>query len=107
MNRDCKTCKKGKDQVWNVCGYLPIEKRRKKLIDFPALKDASITIDACPVFFFNTYRYLYDWYNITLASGKDISLLNLGKRIVFREFGSYLNIRREYMLERERAKNGN
>jgi len=100
MKRECDLCKRNKEQSWNSCGYIDKSKRRNKPIDFPALKSANLTVDKCPVYYFNTYRYLYDWYNITVASRTDISNLTMAKRIIFREFGNYINIRREYVLKK-------
>lgn len=107
MNRDCLTCKKNNEQWENSCGYLKPSKRRKTTIDFPALASASITINKCPVWFYNKYNYLYDWYNNIKASKKDITRLKMGERIVYREFTNYINLRQEYYTKLARSNNGN
>lgn len=107
MDRNCNLCKSSGDQVFNSCGYIKAKRRRKKVIDFPALKSPAIHVNKCPVYYYNTFSYLYDWYNITLDSKVNISSLTLPKRIIFREFGNYLHIRKEFILERERKKKEN
>jgi len=103
--RSYSTCKRNKDQSYNSCGYISRDKRRNFPIDFPALKSHQITVLKCPVWFYNSYVYLYDWYNLIKQSNKDITLLSMSKRIVFREFSNYLNLRQEYMLKKQRERN--
>ena len=106
MPRTCAMCKAENAQWENSCGYLPKDQRREDKIDFPALKSPNITVDKCPVYYFNKYRYLYDWYNKIELSRPDISNFSLSKRVVYTEMLNYFNIRREYFIEKERSKNG-
>ena len=107
MDRNCLSCKRSGAQAWNVCGYIPTSERRKKLIDFPALRNPDLTVNACPVYFYNKGRYLYDWFNTVKDSTLDLRTLSLGERVVYKEFKNYINLRTEYILKKEREKNGN
>lgn len=115
IRRDCKTCKAGKDQSWNSCGYIPREKRRGNLIDgilvlhqidFPPLKNPDFTISKCPVWYYNVYEHLYKVYNRIKDSYLSLSELPFQKRIIYDTFKTYIALKENYELEKARKKRG-
>ena len=107
LKRNCDTCKKNKgDQEYYSCGYIDKEKRRKKPYDFPATKNNLITIDVCPMIYYNRYSYLYKWFNIERKNNTYLRNMTFGERVVYTEFENYLYLKQEYLLEKERSKNG-
>ena len=104
IKRDCKSCKANKEQSWNQCGYIPEDDRRENKIDFPALKNPHFTISKCPVWYYNTYEYLYKLYNRIKDSHLNLMQLPFQQRLIYETFKGYLSLREEYKLEKKRQK---
>lgn len=115
IRRDCKTCKAGKDQSWNSCGYISKEERRGRevhgtfqpnKIDFPALKNPEFTIEKCPVWFYNEYEHVYTKYNFIKNSHINLEDLSFQLRTIYNTFGYYTALRQAYESEKKRKIKG-
>jgi len=73
----------------HACGFIPKEKRDKRVFDFPDSKDPNLTTDICKVWWAIEYNYMYREYNL-LKKATNIHEFSYYDRFIFRTFDNYL-----------------
>jgi len=94
MKRTCKICKKNNEQKYNACGYIPKSERRQVFVDFPLYNEPEFGVDICPVWFYNTYEYIYKIFNL-LKAGANVIQYNWHYRFLYATIENYKGLKAE------------